>query len=170
MISGKLLSRAGWFVGGFVTALSLTSAACRYPPSFGEARFNAIRQDMTRQEVVELLGCPPGDYRPAICRHPDWYTSTSDVMASLVKKVGQPESEIEASELEDTKQWVAHVRATGEIRMASRIERLEWWGKSAGIKVIFGKDGRMIHRSLWSVCPPRAPRNPARYAQWWLGW
>jgi hypothetical protein len=168
--SKKWLARAGWFAAGFASALALAFALSRYPPPFREGRFDAIRQGMTRDEVVEVLGCPPGDYRPAVWRHPDWYVSTSDVAATLVREQGVPLREVEESERRDAEEWFARLRAGGELRHSRRFERLEWWDRSVMIKVIFDQDGKAIHSSFWSVYPPRAPRNPVRYAQWWLGW
>jgi hypothetical protein len=170
MLLRKLLARRGWFIGGFVTALLLIAVVCRYPPSFDETLFDTLRDDMTRQEVATLLGCPPGDYRPAIWRHPDWYISTSDMMGLLVKECGRSTSEVESLRQREVEEWLADLKVGKEIRAKQGMEQLAWRGKSSEIKVIFNKDGQMIHRSFWSLFPPRPPHDAIRYVQWWLGW
>lgn len=170
MNTKKLLPRIAWFIGGFLTAFVLIAVFCRYPPSFSEEQFDAIKEDMTKQEVLRVIGCPPGDYRPAIWRHPDWYTSTSDPIEFLVKEVGQTTLQVEAMKRQETEEWLDTLKAGGKVRAGQHIERFAWMGRDYDITVIFNKEGRIIHRSLWSMCPPRPPNGPIRYVQWWLGW
>jgi hypothetical protein len=169
MWTRRILSRAAWFASGFLAAFLLISVICRYPPSFSEAQFNTLQEGMTPQEVFTLLGCPPGDYRPAIWRHPDWFVSTSDAMAFQKKEAGLSTEKLEDLERQDSEEFFAQVRAGHELPRRPRIRRFEWWGRNSGIKVIFDED-RMVHRSLWSVVPPHPPHDLLRYPQWWLGW
>jgi hypothetical protein len=169
-MAGKVLSRVAWFVGGFASAFVLMAVVCRYPPSFGEERFNAIREGMTKRELVALVGCPPGDYRPAIWRYPDWYTSTHEPIGSLVKKSGQSMPQVQELERQEIKEWLDEAREKGKIRWGRRMEQMVWTGRSSQIMVVFDKDEKIIHRSLWSMDPPRPPHDLVRYAQWWLGW
>ncbi len=137
-------------------------------PRFGEDQFRQLRLGMTEAEVVTILGCPAGDYRPAIWRRPDWFVSPSDAVGSLRAERGRALLEVQQMERQDTNEWVQAGRPIPP--PAPRVRRRWWWARGSGIDVTFDKNGRVIHYSLWDLNPPRPPHDLVRRVRWWLGW
>jgi hypothetical protein len=123
---------------------------------------------MTLAEVIAVLGCPPGDYRPALWRQPPWYVSTSDAVAILREERGKPFRELEALDQNDTEEWVRAGRPV-PWRWAPA-QREQWWARGYGIEVAFDERGRLINASLWDMVPPRRPPGVLRWVRWWIGW
>jgi hypothetical protein len=137
-------------------------------PRFGKGPFHRLKEGMSEDEVVAVLGSPPGNYRPLIWRQPDWYVSTSDPVGFLRVQRGRSLEELRKLEKQDIEQWMQAGRPVPPPR--ARVRRERWWGRRAGIEVAFDESGRVIHYSLWELVPPRPPRDPVRWVRWWLGW
>jgi hypothetical protein len=140
----------------------------RQRPRFGEEQFEQLRDGMTEAEVVAVLGCPPGDYRPAIWSQPDWYVSTSDVVGFLRKERGRSLGELEELQRQDVEKWVQAGRPIPPL--PARVQRRRWWARGYGIEMVFDEHGRLIHSSLWELVPPRPPPDVLRWVRWRVGW
>jgi hypothetical protein len=137
-------------------------------PQFGEERFERIREGMMEDEVIALLGCPPGDYRPTIWSQPDWFVSSSDAVGFLRAERGRSYRELERSAQQDVEEWVKMGRPVPP--PSARVQKKHWWGRGYGIEVAFDESCRLIHCSLWELVPPRPPPDMIRRVRWWLGW
>jgi hypothetical protein len=123
---------------------------------------------MTEAEVAAVLGCPPGDYRPAIWSHPDWFVSPSDATGFERAERGLSLRELEELQWQDVEEWT---QAGQPARPApARVRWVRWWGRGSGIGVAFDSHGRAIHVSLWELVPPRPPPDILRWVRWWFGW
>jgi hypothetical protein len=135
---------------------------------FGREQFERLREGMTEAEVIAVLGCPPGDYRPKIWSQPDWYVSTSDPIGFLLEQRGRSLQQLREWEQLDLEEWV---RAGKPIPVPpDRAQKASWWARHYGIDVAFDRQGRVIHLSLWELNPPRPPHDIWRWIRWWLGW
>jgi hypothetical protein len=137
-------------------------------PRFGEDQFRRLSVGMTEAEVLTILGCPPGDYRPAIWSHPDRYVSTSDLAAYPRIQLGLSFGELERLRWQDTEDW----ETAGEPvpPAPARVRRERWWARGSGIHVAFDQQGRAVHLSLWGLLPPRPPPAGVRWVRLRLGW
>jgi hypothetical protein len=138
-------------------------------PRFGKEKFELIHEGMTEAEVVEALGCPAGDYRPAIwqqCRFPP------SVIGVPVAERGRPRlEEVEELQRKMVEKWRKGNREMDlPIPGFPHIQHRIWWAREYGIDVDFDDQGRVIHYVLWSLIPPRAPHDPIQWVRWWIGW
>jgi hypothetical protein len=140
----------------------------RPQPRFGEEQYRQLQEGMTEVEIVAVLGCPSGDYRPTIWSQPDWYVSSSDPIGSLRVQRGLSLQELDQLESQDVDDWV---QAGKPVPPApARVHRKLWWGRESGIEVAFDEHGRAVHISLWALWPPRPPHDIRRWVRWWFGW
>lgn len=165
--TGLQMSRWRWgilfLVATVAALLLLTSPQSR----FGEVHFNQLREGMTEEEVVAILGCPAGDYRPAIWSKPDWYVSSSDPIGHLRNQRGQTLDELKQLERQDVETWIHAGKPLPPL--PARVNWLRWWGRNSGIDVAFDEYGHAIHFSLWSLGPPRPPHDILRWVRWRFG-
>jgi hypothetical protein len=140
----------------------------RQPARFGEKQFDELRLGMREAEVVVILGCPPGDYRPAIWSHPDWLVYPSDPIGVYRKERGRSLRELQELELQDAKEWIQAGQPIPP--PPGRVQRKRWWARGYGIDVAFDEQGRLIHASLLELSPPRPPHDVLRWVRWRLGW
>jgi hypothetical protein len=139
----------------------------RQQPRFGESQFRQLTEGMSEAEVVSTLGCPAGDYRPAVWSRPDWFVAPSDAIGFLLAQRGQSLDQLRELERRDVEDWV---RAGKPVSSApARLVRKRWWGRGFGIEVVLDDGGRSIHSSLWVLSPPRPPPDLARKIRWWFG-
>jgi hypothetical protein len=178
-VSGKpfpsWLSRMFWFGSGVTAAFAALALLCVYPPKIGETHFQQIKEGMTEGEVEAILGCPPGDYRPAIWSKPNWYVSTSGPIGFLPHQSGCSLQELDELRRQDIEDWLHQGKGwlskdKKSVWSRPRVKSADWTGRNWGIRVAFGSDGRVIHHSLWEMEPPRPPPDLLRKLQWWLGW
>jgi len=135
-------------------------------PRFGKEKFDLLHEGMTEAEVVAVLGCADGDYRPSVWKHPTWFVSPSD-------PIGFPQSERgrlleEDLNAKDVEQWMEEDRPIPP--SPHKVYRKSWWAREHGIDVTFDAHGRVIHYMLLSLVPPRPPHDVIRWVRWWLGW
>jgi hypothetical protein len=169
-MAGKLFNLRSRWLWGLVLAAVAIGMWLSFPrdPRFGQDKFQQLHEGMTEDEVISVLGCTAGDYRPRIWSQPDWYVSTSDVIGALDRECGRSIRELEELERQDVDDWV---RAGKPIPPApARVSREKWWGRDYGILVAFDENRRLIHCSLWNLTPPPAPPDLPRRVRWWFGW
>jgi hypothetical protein len=140
----------------------------RPAPRFGEEQFQRLREGMSEAEVAAVLGCPSGDYRPAIWSRPDWFVSPSDPIGFLRAERGRSLQELDLLERQDVEDWVRAGRPVPP--SPARVQRRRWWARGYGIDVAFDEHGRAIHVSLWELDPPRPPPDMLRWVRWCIGW
>jgi hypothetical protein len=168
MVAKLRLYRWRWTVLLVAVALVVLFLLMRPKPRFGEEQYRRLHEGMTEAEIVAILGCPPGDYRPTIWSKPDWFVSPSDAIGSLDDQRGMSLQELDRLERQDVEKWV---QAGKPVPPASaRVHRRRWWGRESGIEVAFDEHGRAIHVSLWALWPPRPPHDFQRRVRWWFGW
>jgi hypothetical protein len=161
--------RRRWFAAfGIAVMAGTLSALLLARPRFGPRSYRGLRLGMTEAEVSAALGCPAGDYGPAIWRNPDWFVSTSDLSGWLLEERGRPLQELEQLRRHDLAAWVQAGKPFPGA-MPSVTEK-RWWGRQYGIEAAFDAQGRAVHYSLWGLAPPRPPPDIVRYVRWWLGW
>jgi hypothetical protein len=150
---------------------AVSLASFLVPPRFGEREYRRLRVGMTEAEVVEALGAPAGDYRPAIWSDPDWCLPYRDPVGFLRTQSGTSFSELKELERQDLDDWMVWYEA-GQPGSppAARAQLKRWWARGSGIDVAFDRHGRTIHYSLWDLEPPRAPSGLLGQVRWWLGW
>lgn len=137
-------------------------------PRFGKEKFELLSENMTEAEVVAVLGCPDGDYRPAIWKHPTWFVSPSDLFGLPEAERGRSIKEIEELDEQDVQKWLKNDRPVPF--PLPRIYRKGWWARQSGIEIAFDAQGRVIHCTLWSLIPPRPPHDPIRWVRWLVSW
>lgn len=79
-------------------AVTTIALVVRQQSRFGEGQFRQLAEGMSEAEVVAVLGCPAGDYRPAIWREPDWFVSNRDPVGFLLMQRGQTLDQLQALE------------------------------------------------------------------------
>jgi hypothetical protein len=141
-------------------------------PRFGKEKFELIHEGMTEAEVVEALGCPAGDYRPEIWRHPTWFVSSSNLIGLTIAERGRPRlEEVEELQRKAVERWSKDKQEMNlPIAVFPYIEHRIWWAREYGIDVDFDEKGRVIHCALLSLIPPRHPHDPIRWFRWRIGW
>jgi hypothetical protein len=133
-------------------------------PRFGKEKFELLHEGMTEAEVVEVLGCPAGDYRPTIWKRRPWPPSVIGV--GMAEKGRPCLEELEESKRKDVEKWMKEGRP---IPNWPHIEHRIWWAREYGIDVDFDDQGRLIHCTLMSLVPP-SPWDVIRRVRWWIGW
>jgi hypothetical protein len=140
-----------------------------HTPRFGADKFERLRLGMTEDEVVAILGCPPGDYRPAIWRKPTWYVHHRDIVGSLEIQRGRSTEALGELERQDVREWV---KAGEPIPPPpARVRKMRWWARGNGIEAAVDAQGQVIHLSLWTLWPPRPPPiyEVPTLIRWWVG-
>jgi hypothetical protein len=157
-----------WIVVLVVVAAAGLFFLLRPRPRFGEEQFERLREGMTEDEVVALLGCPPGDYRPTIWSQPDWFVSSSDAAGFLRAERGRSRRELEKLAQQDIEEWLTAGHPVPP--PPAHVQKKHWWARGYGIEVAFDENHRVIHCSLWELVPPRPPPDMIRRVRWSLGW
>jgi hypothetical protein len=136
-----------------------------WPSRFGPDTFDQLHEGMTTDEVGAVLGCPPGDYRPAIWREPTWFVSPSDSDLSLRAERGRSIRDLDLQERKEIDNWLA----AGGPEPAPSFYRFHWWGRRYGIEAAFDPSGRLIGWTLYETLRPREPRALWQKPRWVLG-
>jgi hypothetical protein len=135
---------------------SLWPATVPFPPD----KFARLKLGMTQAEVEAVLGCPPGDYRPASWRRKVY---SSVVTGSLRTEHGRPLQELEE---EEKRALLAWVQAGMPEQLPARINRQRWQGRDFSINVIFDDSGGAVNCSLWYSYPPPLPDYIWQFREW----
>src|SRR5437899_2741260 len=133
-------------------------------PRFGKEKFELLYEGMTEAEVVEVLGCPAGDYRPAIWIHPNWFVSPSDAIGFPLAERGRPLEELKELERKDVEKWIEQGQPIPP--SPTSVQWKWWWAREFGINVAFDSRGRVCHCSLLRLIPPRHPHDVIRWVRW----
>jgi hypothetical protein len=166
----KKLRMSWWQWGIILLAFTLVTPFLLPRPQsrFGKEQFDRLHEGMTEAEVIALLGCPPGDYRPAIWSKPDWYVCSSDPIGYPRDQRGLALEELKQLESQDVEEWIQAGKPMPP--PPARVNWQRWWGRGSGIDVVFDEHGRAIHFSLLSLYPPRPPHDIVRWVRWRFGW
>jgi hypothetical protein len=139
----------------------------RYPPRFNEEQFRRLELGMTGQEVVEVLGCPPGDYRPDVWKNPANPIAWKDPVGWTRTSKGVSFQSLGEMERQDVDDWV---RLGKPVPPAPpRVVRGTWLGRYWGIEVAVNREDRVIHLSHMEMSPPRSPHELVPWVRWRLG-
>jgi hypothetical protein len=166
-ISKLRITRRRLFALGTIV-LAVVVLLLRFHPQFGEWQFNQLQLGMTEDEVTAILGCPPGDYRPAIWSQPDWYVSTTDMIGDVIADRGLSHEEVRRLEEQDIDDWVRAGKPATPT--PARVQWKCWTGRRYSIDVALDSDGHAIQISLVEMCRPRPPPDILRRIRWYLGW
>ena len=112
-------------------------------PRFGKEKFELLHEGMTEAEVVAVLGCPAGDYRPEIWKHPTWFVSPSDAIGFPEAESGRPLEEMEELKRKDVEKWMNEGQPIPP--SPPSVYQKWWWAREYGIDVYFDAHDRVIH-------------------------
>jgi hypothetical protein len=129
---------------------------------FGPDAFEQMHEGMSYAEVEAILGCPPGDYRPAIWRERDWH---SDIINIPSEGRGRSLEELERQAVAGIGDWLK----AGGPEPQLRFYRFRWWGRRYGIETAFDPSGRLIGWQHLTMLRSRPPLQWWRTPRWWLG-